>query len=196
VAINGLAVVAIRLAYLVRARRPGRWISTVREPGLLLLQAAGLTAGSLALAVFVLRPSWLAASFVGFPGWLRYVGAFLGAFAAVLLGMSHNALGESFSPLLAVRRDQRVIRTGPYRLVRHPMYTAFILQSVAFFLLTASWAVAAAWSPMVVALFLRMGREERMMLRACGEEYRAYQDRTGRLLPRLPGRKSRPARLP
>jgi len=47
----------------------------------------------------------------------------------------------------------------------------------------AGWAGLALFAPLYV---LRVPREERMMLDRFGEEYRAYMDRTGRVVPRIP----------
>jgi protein-S-isoprenylcysteine O-methyltransferase Ste14 len=47
----------------------------------------------------------------------------------------------------------------------------------------AGWATLALFAPLYA---LRVPREERMMLDRFGEEYRAYMDRTGRIVPRLP----------
>lgn len=75
---------------------------------------------------------------------------------------------------------------GPYRYVRHPMYTAFFGAAVAFALLSANGVIALTSLGSVTLMYLaRVGDEERMMLEAFGEPYRDHTLHTGRLLPRL-----------
>jgi protein-S-isoprenylcysteine O-methyltransferase Ste14 len=75
---------------------------------------------------------------------------------------------------------------GPYRWMRHPMYTALFLLGVGFLLLTSNWAVGV---PLIIALpilvAVRVGNEEALMIEQFGDEYRAYMQQTGRFLPRL-----------
>lgn len=196
VAVDALAILAMRFAHQLRTRKAARRIVKVREIGLIVLQAVGLAAGSITIALFVLLPAVLETSFLPVPSWVRHAGAALGAafgtMAVAILGWSHHALGTGFTALLGVRDAQQLVRTGPYGLVRHPMYAAFILQALGFFLLTTSWLVAAAWSPLVLSLVLRMPREEDMMVQRFGVEYQDYRNRTRRLLPRVRHRKGQP----
>ena len=82
-------------------------------------------------------------------------------------------------------RDQHALVThGLYAHVRHPMYSAFWLWAVAQALLLPNWI--AGFSGLVgfgVLYFGRVVREERMMLDAFGDEYRAYAARTRRIIP-------------
>jgi protein-S-isoprenylcysteine O-methyltransferase Ste14 len=99
---------------------------------------------------------------------------------------THRALGRNWSVSLDVRENHRLITEGIYRQVRHPMYTAFWLWAVAQALLLPNWV--AGLSGLVgfgTLYFLRVGKEEQMMLETFGEEYRTYMERTKRLIPQL-----------
>jgi protein-S-isoprenylcysteine O-methyltransferase Ste14 len=77
-----------------------------------------------------------------------------------------------------------------YRRIRHPMYAAIFLFSLAQGLLLDNWL--AGWSALAtfaVMYLVRLPREEAMMIQQFGQEYRDYMNRTGRLLPRLRGAK-------
>ena len=115
------------------------------------------------------------------------VGAALMALALWLFRRSHVNLGRNYSPSLQLREGHALVTEGVYRYVRHPMYASEWLWGVAQVLLlqnwVAGWAGLALFTPLYV---LRVPREERMMLDRFGEEYRAYMDRTGRVVPRLP----------
>ena len=116
------------------------------------------------------------------------VGMIILAMAVWLFWRSHADLGRNWSPSLELREGHELVTEGVYRSVRHPMYSSMWLWGVAQALLLQNWI--AGWVSLVMFMplyLLRVPREERMMLDEFGEEYRAYMDRTGRVIPRLGG---------
>lgn len=110
--------------------------------------------------------------------------AALGALA--LFRLTHKALGRMWSVSLQLKEGHRLVTTGIYRHVRHPMYSAFWLMAIAQALLLPNWiAGPAGLVGFGTLFFLRIGEEERMMEEAFGEEYRDYRRRTKRVLPFL-----------
>ncbi len=103
-----------------------------------------------------------------------------------LFWRSHADLGLNWSVTLEIRKEHQLITNGVYRSIRHPMYAAIWLFSLAQALLLANWlagpAALVTFAPMYL---LRTPREERMMCEIFGQEYRDYMARTGRLFPRL-----------
>jgi protein-S-isoprenylcysteine O-methyltransferase Ste14 len=76
------------------------------------------------------------------------------------------------------------VTSGVYRHVRHPMYSAFWLWAIAQALLLPNWiAGPAGLVGFGTLFFLRIGREEQLMIEAFGDEYRDYMRRTSRVLP-------------
>jgi protein-S-isoprenylcysteine O-methyltransferase Ste14 len=101
-----------------------------------------------------------------------------------LFRRTHKDLGRNWSITLEVREQHALVKTGVYRLVRHPMYSSFLLLGLAQMLLLANWF--AGLSGLVGAAVLyafRVRREERMMLESFGEDYRAYMAVTKRIIP-------------
>jgi len=93
-------------------------------------------------------------------------------------------LGRYFTVDVAVAADQRIVDTGPYRLVRHPSYTGLLLLAVGVGLCfgnIASFLVIAV--PMIVLMLKRMKVEEEVLAEALGNTYREYMARTQRLIP-------------
>jgi protein-S-isoprenylcysteine O-methyltransferase Ste14 len=79
-----------------------------------------------------------------------------------------------------------LVTSGPYRRIRHPIYTAFLLILGAPLLLSANWLIGGAWLAMtILEVTTRIRIEEAMMLSRFGDQYRAYMATTGRLLPRV-----------
>jgi protein-S-isoprenylcysteine O-methyltransferase Ste14 len=110
------------------------------------------------------------------------VGA-LAAGAALVAGGA-RALGRSLTPLPHPRDDSRLVESGPYRWVRHPIYGGLVLATAGWALLTASPATLALW-PATAAFFWRKARREEAWLEERFPGYDDYRRRTRRLLPGL-----------
>lgn len=97
---------------------------------------------------------------------------------------SHADLRCNWSPGLEIRDGHELVVQGVYSRIRHPMYAAVWLSSLAQPLLIQNWL---AGPPVLLAVcafwFLRVPAEERMMAAHFGDAYAAYAARTGRLLP-------------
>ena len=162
-----------------------------RERALLAITAIGV----LVLPAVYLATPWLDFAAASLPPWAPWCGAAIMLLSLWLFWRSHADLGTNWSVTLEIRVDHRLVDTGVYRHVRHPMYAAIILFSIAQGLLLANWL--AGWSALVgfgVLYLLRVRREEQLMLDAFGDAYGAYMARTHRLLPRWPRVRGRAAR--
>jgi protein-S-isoprenylcysteine O-methyltransferase Ste14 len=117
---------------------------------------------------------------------IRWMGMLLGVGALLLFAACHNALGRYWSGILELSDDHALITQGPYRYIRHPMYTSLLASSFAVSLVTANWLVALACIGSATLMYLaRVRDEESMMLDRFGESYRQYMDMTGRVFPKL-----------
>jgi protein-S-isoprenylcysteine O-methyltransferase Ste14 len=101
-----------------------------------------------------------------------------------LFRRSHADLGRNWSISLEVREDHALVQTGVYRLIRHPMYSSFLLLGLAQMMLLPNWLAGVSGLIGAAAFLLfRMRREEHMMIQIIGDEYRAYMAKTKRLIP-------------
>ncbi|MGH9557190.1 MAG: isoprenylcysteine carboxylmethyltransferase family protein [Terriglobales bacterium] len=181
-----LALLAFRMGFHVRARVWQRERITPEAAWMLWLRL-GLALPSFAVVVaYLFRPQVLAWAALPVPAAGRWLGAALSTLAVGLLLWIHLTLDRNFSGELRIRRDHTLVTTGPYRYVRHPMYSTFLLLFAGFLLLTANGFIGGAGLVMVgLVMAVRTSREEQMLLEAFGERYREYMARTGRFLPRL-----------
>ena len=114
------------------------------------------------------------------------VGAALFIISLYLFRITHKALGAMWSVSLDLREDHKLVTSGIYEKVRHPMYTAFWLWAVAQPFLLSNWV--AGFSGIIgfgTLFFLRVGREEKMMEGEFGAQYRDYCKRTKRIIPNI-----------
>ena len=117
------------------------------------------------------------------PPWLRWAGVGLGVASVGLFAWTHAVLGRFWSPYLQLRPGHRLMTTGPYARIRHPMYSAIVGWMISLGLVAANWIPLGFAALAALNFLLRIRGEEKMLLQQFGDEYRAYMKRTGRLLP-------------
>lgn len=138
------------------------------------------------LFLYLLYPEPIMWANVSMPPSLRWLGVIVGFLALLLFVWVHRNLKENFSIKLRITDKQNLVVTGPYRWVRHPMYTAFYLLHIAAFFLTANWFIGVTWFiGLNIIIFSKVKREEAMMMEMFGDQYSAYMKRTGRFMPIL-----------
>ena len=103
---------------------------------------------------------------------------------AVLRDWAILSLGRYFRREVTIEPGQRIVRRGPYRVLRHPSYAGIFLILAGFGLAFGSWVGAAvALLIIVVGMLPRIRVEERALARAFGSDYANYANSTSRLLP-------------
>lgn len=109
----------------------------------------------------------------------------------ILLGVTLRwhairVLGGYFTRDVAVSADQELVQSGPYRLIRHPAYSGTFLTMLGVGLAMTNWASLAG---LLICVFFghlyRVKVEENALIRAIGQPYIAYMQRTKRFIPRV-----------
>lgn len=139
-----------------------------------------------AVLLHILRPDWMEWASFDAPAGVRGAGAILGVLTIPAVHWVLGTLGRNVSETVLTKEHHELVTAGPYRRIRHPLYTTGIALFLALGLMAGSWFVLLAAG--VVLLLLRLlviPREEQALLEKFGERYGEYVKRTGRLVPRL-----------
>ena len=158
-----------------------------REEGIV-SKVAGLLGmlGFLSVIVYAVNPNWVAFASLSLPAWLRWLGVGMALVGFALLQWSQVTLANSWSDTPRMMKEQTLITSGPYRTIRHPIYTAFILILGSTLFISANWLIGLCWAGMtILEVVSRIRFEESLMLEFFGEQYREYMKKTGRLLPKV-----------
>jgi protein-S-isoprenylcysteine O-methyltransferase len=132
----------------------------------------------------------LIASLWGYEGSLYEIRSPINLVAALLFGVflvfriwCHIVLGGSYSYTLEVRDEHRLVKTGPYKYIRHPIYTGTLLSAMCVPMFTSS-LTGLLLTILAIPLFThRIENEEKMLVEEYGDEYREFQKTTWKLIP-------------
>ena len=154
------------------------------KPCAILLIAQGVYLIAI-VPVYLLFSPWMLWSQLPIPDWLRWLGVGVGIISLPFLTLVQHTLGKHWTVSLELQEEHKLVTSGPYRWVRHPMYTVHIVYFFTWVLVSANLLLLINYLFTTILIFARIPKEEQMLLDQFGDEYRAYMKRTGRLLPRF-----------
>src|SRR5262249_30648289 len=125
----------------------------------------------------------LSARFVPFAQWPYFTGL-----ALVVLGLGFAAwarvyLGRNWSASVTLKRDHELVRSGPYRWVRNPIYTGILIALAGSALARGRWSGVLALAIAFGSFWYKAKLEERVMHEAFGAQYDAYRREVKSLIP-------------
>ena len=96
-----------------------------------------------------------------------------------------SSIGSGITPTSATRKQHTLVTSGPYRWVRHPLYTAGSALFIAFGMMADNWFIGLLGILTFILMAIRAPKEEANLIEKFGDEYREYMRTTGRFLPYL-----------
>ena len=115
---------------------------------------------------------------------IRWLGLALGVGGVAFALWAIVAIGRHYDLELEVHADHEVVRTGPYHLVRHPIYTGLLIHLIGACLATGNLLLAAGTFLVVLPIFyLRARIEEELLRKQLGPAYDAYAREVGMVIP-------------
>jgi len=169
---------AIRIRYRIPAAKRER---NKYEPSRLALWtlSLGIIVYFVSLILYVLYIPIILWISLPLPSIVRWLGVIVAVLFNPILYWIHSTLDKQYSADLSIKEGHNLIEVGPYRKVRHPMYTVFIA------IITTN-LLCIICSILISCSFPSIAKsEELMLIDAFGDEYRSYMDKTGRFFPPL-----------
>lgn len=105
-----------------------------------------------------------------------------GLYLAIL---ARRHLGLYWSGEISIKVDHRLIRSGPYRKLRHPIYSGLLTMYAGMALVAGTWLALAGFAMAVIAYVRKIRLEEENLRAAFGAEYEAYRRESWALAPGL-----------
>jgi|SRR5450755_108217 protein-S-isoprenylcysteine O-methyltransferase Ste14 len=131
-----------------------------------------------------LRSSLLGERFVPDVPEIRYLGIVLVWMGIGIAIWARYHLGEYWSARVTIKVEHKLIDSGPYAYIRHPIYSGVLLALVGTALAVGVWRSLIAFFLILAVYVLKARREESMLTGELGETYQEYRNRTGMLIPR------------
>lgn len=118
------------------------------------------------------------------PFWRAGIGVLFGATAILTSHFAIRHLDQHWRFDAALSDDHRLVSTGPYAIVRHPIYAAmFAMLLSAGLLLARWWALAAAMVVYIIGTEIRVRSEDRLLGSRFGEQFEMYRRRVAAYVP-------------
>jgi protein-S-isoprenylcysteine O-methyltransferase Ste14 len=127
----------------------------------------------------------LAERFVAWAPWQFWLGALLTAVGLVFAVWARRHIGRNWSGSVTLKQGHELITSGPYALVRHPIYTGLLLAFVGSAVARADARAVLAVLIALAALWRKLKLEERWMREQFGDAYLEYSRRVAALIPYL-----------
>ena len=173
------------LAYWVFAARDVKPVRR-REPWASRLLTVALT---IPVALLMAAPGkwlpWLSARFLPDTMIVDWAGLLMVTAGLALAVWARTHLGRNWSGTVTVKEDHELVRSGPYAIVRHPIYTGLLLAMLGTAIILGEWRGLSAVCFLSAAFLLKLRREERFMAESFPETYPGYRARVPALVPLL-----------
>ncbi|TFG28789.1 isoprenylcysteine carboxylmethyltransferase family protein [Candidatus Thorarchaeota archaeon] len=139
--------------------------------------------GGVGLILYLLAPPWWTWTYLPLGEWFQWLGIFVAIPPIFYLIWVHRHLDTQWSIALELQEDHKLIKTGPYKKVRHPMYLGIFIYTIGLIFISADILVFLFFGFSIWVNYRRIPDEEQMMIDEFGDEYREYMEHSGKLLP-------------
>lgn len=177
-----ILMIFIRMPHSTKYKKIEKYLSEKEKREKLLVALNGIS--MMFVPLIYVFTGWLDFFKTNLPDWIRIIGIVIIFLGLIFFWWIHKTLGENWSPVLEIRKGHKLITKGPYKYVRHPMYTLFYVFAIGLLLLVSNWFVGLfallSWHLLYV---IRVSTEEKMMLEQFGIEWENYCRQTRKLIP-------------
>ncbi|MGE5322701.1 MAG: methyltransferase family protein [Actinomycetota bacterium] len=115
--------------------------------------------------------------------WIMSAGLAMEVFGLLLAIWARRHLGRNWSGEITIKVEHELVRSGPYRRLRHPIYTGFLAMYAGVLLVTGEWLAVIGFIVIGLAYWRKIRMEEANLNVAFGAGYDAYRRETWALVP-------------
>lgn len=94
-----------------------------------------------------------------------------------------KVLGDNYSQDVAIKKDHKLITSGPFKIVRHPQYLSQFLMDLGGAAATLSFVLAPIALLQIPFLFMRASLEDKLLEKHFGESFKDFKKKTGQIFP-------------
>lgn len=127
--------------------------------------------------------SMLRENFVEHTNTIGLIGLSLAAIGAGVALWSRIMLGKNWSLAVQQKEDHELIKTGPYKIVRHPIYSGLLILFIGHGLIVGDYRAILAVIIVFISFWLKLKKEEAVLTHAFGERYLRYKKETKAIIP-------------
>ncbi|MCE7991018.1 MAG: isoprenylcysteine carboxylmethyltransferase family protein [Roseivirga sp.] len=133
----------------------------------------------------IVNPEFFGWSSIELSFGLHILGAVILAISLLLIHSLFRAIGKNITDTVGIKEGHELVQSGPYRYIRHPLYTASIMIFTGYGLLLSNWLIPVLGSLTFALLLVRLPKEEENLINHFGEAYKVYMKMTPRFFPKL-----------
>jgi len=115
--------------------------------------------------------------------WMRLVGAAWCVYGLSFTLWARRTLAGNWSSDVTFKQGHELVKTGPYRFVRHPIYTGLLIMSLGTAIETGQAHCWLSIPVTAIGFWIKLTQEERLLLRHFPGDYPAYQKQVKALVP-------------
>jgi protein-S-isoprenylcysteine O-methyltransferase Ste14 len=173
------------LTYWIVSARKLKAVKQREAYGLRVVQIAFMAGAYLLLFDDWLVRGWLRARFLPDSTVIGAMGALItgGGIAFAIWARWH--LGENWSVMVTLKEEHELIRSGPYRRIRHPIYTGMLVAFAGTAVALGEYRGLIALGLALTNFYAKARREERFLTKEFGEKFQEHAKQTGMFLPKL-----------
>ena len=110
-------------------------------------------------------------------GLVVFVLAYIGRLRAL------KTLGDNYSLYIEVKPEHKFVVSGIYSVIRHPLYSLYLVEMLAFVMIKWNYVSLVALFPVILGILRRIEEEDRILADVFGKQFEAYQSTTKKLIP-------------
>lgn len=158
---------------------------TVYKQGVLVRYLTRLApiAGYVLVFVPALGVGWLGQRFIADAFPIRLIGVFVCVAGLAFAAWARRTIGRNWSGNVTLKKDHELVQSGPYALVRHPIYTGLLVGILGVGIVLGEWRGLLAFGVTALGFANKIRAEEGLMMQQFPDRYPEYCARVKRIIP-------------